>query len=298
MIKKIIFGAGCFWGVEKYFAQIIGIRSAISGYSGGEYPDPTYEKVLQNRENIEFANHNEVVQVTYDSEIISTQRLLQHFWEIHNPTQINRQGSDIGNNYRSSIYWENEEQYLEILKTKVVFQSLLTSANFGKIVTEIKKLDKFYPAEDYHQKYLENNPSGYCPNHHTGVKFVDGEFYQMLGKNILTTEEFSVAFNHGTDPSFCQKYDKFSTTPNGFFVDKLSGEKLFSTNDRFNSGTGWLSFYQAINGSIIENVDNTLGMTRTEVVAKVSGMHLGHVFDEGNTRRFCINASVLDFIEI
>jgi peptide methionine sulfoxide reductase msrA/msrB len=124
------------------------------------------------------------------------------------------------------------------------------------------------------------------------------KFYEVLGEFKLgkTSESFKVAFNKGTDPTFCKQYEIFKNTPDGVFVDKLSGDILFDTRDRFNSGTGWLSFYKAVDGSTIEKPDHSYGMVRTEVIAKKSGIHLGHVFDEYGKRRFCINATVLEFI--
>jgi peptide methionine sulfoxide reductase msrA/msrB len=169
---KIIFAAGCFWGVEKYFANLDGVSKTLVGYTAGEYKNPSYESVLQYRDSVEIVNHTEAVEVIYDEKIISTEQLIKSFWQMHNPTQGNRQGNDIGTNYRSGIYWTESEQRDIAFETKEKYQLLLTQAGFAKITTEIQPLEKFYNAEDYHQKYLTNNPSGYCPNHSTGVKFL------------------------------------------------------------------------------------------------------------------------------
>ena len=171
MSQKIIFAAGCFWGVEKYFANIDGVLETTVGYTAGEYDNPTYESVLQYRDSTEIVNHTEAIEVIYDEEIISTEDLIKLFWQMHNPTQGNRQGNDIGNNYRSGIYWTNTEQKETAHKTKEQFQIRLTKAGFGRITTEIKPLEVFYPAEGYHQKYLAKTPSGYCPNHSINVNF-------------------------------------------------------------------------------------------------------------------------------
>lgn len=298
---KIVFAAGCFWGVEKYFSKLDGVIKTTSGYCGGDYDDPTYKLVLKHRGNTDIVNYVEAVMVEYDKSIISAKDLLQHFWQSHNPTQGNQQGNDVGNNYRSGVYCTNNYQLNIAKKTKDIYQYLLSKQGFNDITTEILALDKFHKAEQYHQNYLVKNPNGYCPNHSTGVDFVmDKINYKdfakvKFGKN---SELYSVGFANGTDARFCQKYDKFQQTPNGFFIDKISGEKLFSTNNRFNSGSGWLSFYRAISKNVVEKIDNSHNMQRTEVLAKTTGMHLGHVFDEGfidGKRRFCINASVLDF---
>ena len=385
--ETIVFGAGCFWGVEKYFEQVKGVIDAKSGYAGGNYPNPTYETVLKYRKNApkNTINHTEVVEVTFDNQKTDAKKLIEEFWELHNPTQGDRQGNDVGNNYRSAIFYTNETQKKIAFETKNEYQKLLNKAGFGKITTQIEPLTKFYSAEDYHQDYLKKNPFGYCPNHRTGVKFEkkkekhsfieplggkeiividalfcpycekfeknitslykgdiplrtansdklkgfkikteliatptilfikDGkevhshvgymdkkDFYKALGEFKLGTssEAFNVAFNQGTDGRYCKQYDIFKNTPDGVFVDKLSGDILFDTKDRFDSGSGWLSFFKAVDGSTIEKKDLSYGMVRVEVIAKNSGIHLGHVFNDApdGKRRFCINATVLDFI--
>ncbi len=385
--ETIVLSAGCFWGVEKHFEQLPGVIDAKSGYAGGNYPNPTYDTVLKYRNYTPkgLVNYTESVKVTFDDTKISARDIIKEFWELHDPTQGERQGNDVGNNYRSAIFYTNEEQKRIAFETKDEYQKLLNKAGYGKITTQIEPLDKFYDAEDYHQNYLQKNPNGYCPNHATGVKFEkekkalhfieplkgkeivvidapfcpycekfkkdvtssyrgslplrsvqkeqlkgfsistnldatptilfiqDGkelfahrgymdkkEFYKALGSFKLgeDTEAYRVAFAQGTDGRFCKQYDIFKDTPDGVFVDKLSGDVLFDTRDRFNSHSGWLSFYKAVDGSTIEKEDNSYGMHRVEVIAKKSGIHLGHVFNDapGGRQRFCINATVLDFV--
>jgi len=384
--ETIVFSAGCFWGVEKYFDNTVGVISAKSGYAGGNYPNPTYRQVLMYSEPPKgIINYTESVEVVFDNEKVSALDLIKDFWQLHDPTQANRQGNDRGNNYRSAVFYTNETQKNIILKTKDIYQKLLTQNGYGKITTQIAPLDTFYDAEQYHQDYLKKNPNGYCPNHATGVKFkkenenisyitplngkeiivVDAlycpycekfkkdvtskyngtiplrtvhkeqlknfhittkiagtptilfiensnevfghvgymnknDFYKALGKFKLGdgTEAFNVAFAQGTDGRFCKQYDIFKNTPDGVFIDKLSGEILFDTNDRFNSHSGWLSFTKAVDGSTIQKEDRRYGMNRVEVIAKKSGIHLGHVFNDGpnGNKRFCINATVLEFI--
>ena len=394
--ETIVVGAGCFWGVENYFTHLHGVKDVEVGYAGGNYDNPTYKKVLSHRKNSFFdmfhtnddnvTNHAEVVKIIYDDTQITTRKILEAFWEIHNPTQGDRQGNDVGNNYRSIIFYTTPEQKKIVLQTKKEFQQLLNAQGFGKITTEIHPLKKFYKAEEYHQDYLQKHPNGYCPNHETGVKFPkkytqtnfitplgDKEiivveaphcpyckafekdvlssyhaslplrvaqaqqlknfqfktttfatptiffinngkevfahvgsmdkksFYKALGALKLgkESEAYDVAFHKSTDRRFCKKYDQFKHTGDGVFVDAISGDILFDTKDRFNSGSGWLSFYKAVDGSVIEKEDNSFFMHRTEIIAKKSGAHLGHKFhDAPNGRyRYCINATVLEFVK-
>ena len=388
MITSIVFAAGCFWGVEKHFEHMDGVIKAESGYAGGNYANPTYEDVLDKRrvqKQSKIINHTESVRVTYDNTKVDVATLIKSFWELHDPTQVNGQGNDIGNNYRSAIYYTNAKQEKLAETTEKTYQRLLTQAGYGNIVTEIKPLQKFYPAENYHQDYLAKNPYGYCPNHATGVKFkkenvkndkvmplggkeiivIKSEnycpycekfekevsssyqgtlrlrtvtarslsgfdiktklyatptilfiqngkeiighqgfmnkktFYKTLGDFKLgkNSQAYNVAFHEGTDAPGCRQYDIFKDTPDGVFIDKLSGDILFDTRERFHSGTGWLSFYKAADDSVIEKVDNSYGMRRVEIVAKESGIHLGHVFPRADGRkRFCIDATVLEFV--
>lgn len=382
--QVIVFGAGCFWGVEKYFEELDGVKDAQSGYAGGDFENPTYKSVLKHRRDSSMKNHAEVVKVVYDDSKISTQKLIKLFWELHDPTQGNRQGNDTGNNYRSAIYYTTDEQKEIAFKTKDIYQKLLKKAGYKDITTEIAKLKKFYKAEEYHQDYLKKNPFGYCPNHKTGVRFEEDhskkyikplggkeiividapncpfckkfkedvvddykgdiplrvahfedlkgfkisskilgtptilfindskeiasftgympskEFYKNVGEFKLgkDSKAFKIAFNKSTESRFCRRYEKFKYVKDGLFIDTVSGEPLFDTRDRFNSGSGWLSFFKAIDGSVEFREDNSFGMRRVEVIAKKSGIHLGHVFDDapGGRKRFCINANILEFV--
>ena len=414
MILEIFFAAGCFWGVEKNFESFDGVIDVVSGYSGGNYENPTYQDVLNNRRNGQgetflsilknigmseeekensntLINHTETVKVVYDSSKVSTETLIKNFWEIHDPTQMNRQGNDVGNNYRSAIYWTTDKQKEIAIRTGQEFQKLLSEKGYGQIVTEMAALEKFWPAEDYHQDYLRFNPNGYCPDHSTGVAFLtqnsiespldkitplggkeiivigpevkgtclfciefekkvtskyagtiplrstpasalsgfeietptwatptiflieDGkevwahqgimsseDFYKALGdfKLGIGSEAHNVAFNDGTDKRFCVQYKIFKDTPEGIFVDKLSGRPLFDTAYRFDSKSGWLSFTQPVSNEVYELVDNSYGMTRTEIRSVSSDIHLGHVFNDGpdGMPRYCINATVLEFV--
>ena len=164
-LKQAIFGMGCFWGVERRFWQLEGVYSTAAGYSGGFTKNPSYKEVCTG-----FTGHNEVVLVIYDPEKISYESLLTTFWEDHDPTQGMRQGNDIGTQYRSGIYYADEEEKLIIDKTKAKYQKKLDAHGIGKITTEIKEAGNFYYAEHYHQQYLAKNPDGYCALAGTGIK--------------------------------------------------------------------------------------------------------------------------------
>ena len=388
-LDSIVVGAGCFWGVEKRFEAMPGVIDAVSGYADGNGVEPTYRAITQYRNKHNPDNHAEVVKISFNPAVISLDTLLKRYFEMHDPTQLNRQGNDIGTQYRSTILTNSQAQYDTAQQVLAAYQPLLTKAGFGKITTVIKPLRQFFPAENYHQDYIAKNPNGYCPDHSTGVRFasdsatktaatdnsallkgqhilvidsenycpycekfkadvaskysgdiplhfryasnLDGltvktptwatptiillqdgkevfgrqgylspdEFYLLLGKFKLgNSEAFNVAFDEGTDGRFCKQYEIFKNTPDGTFVDKLSGATLFDTRDRFDSGTGWLSFTKPVDGAVIEKPDNRYGMRRTEIRAKVSGIHLGHVFNDGpnGKPRYCINATVLDFV--
>ena len=159
-----MFGAGCFWGVEKTFWSVPGVISTSVGYAGGYTPNPTYEEVCSGR-----TGHAEVVRVVYDPAKVTYEELLKHFWEEHDPTQGMRQGNDSGTQYRSAIYTYTADQKATAEASRAAYQHELAKAGYGQITTEIVDAPEFYFAEDYHQQYLAKNPAGYCPNHSTGV---------------------------------------------------------------------------------------------------------------------------------
>ena len=384
--EKIILGSGCFWGAEKGYESLPGVIDAVSGYADGEGVRATYREITKLKHKFNNNNHAEVVEVTYNKNIISTEELLMHYFESHDPTQVNRQGNDIGTQYRSIILYSTEEQKKIIDQVFQNFQLLLSEAGYGSIATLVKPIKKFHKAEKYHQDYITKNPNGYCPDHSTGVKFAkrneapktnnsqlligkyvvvieaesfcpycekfradvvknyfgdiplvfrlatqlqglkiksptwatptilfleNGEeafgfqgylspkdFYKALGYFKLgDSEAYKVAFQQGTDARFCKEYEIFKNTPDGVFIDKLSGAPLFDTKDRFNSSTGWLSFTAPIEGSVYTKPDNSYGMRRTEIRSVTSDIHLGHVFPDGpnGMPRYCINATVLEF---
>jgi peptide methionine sulfoxide reductase msrA/msrB len=387
-LDSIVLGSGCFWGAEMRYEKLPGVVDAVSGYADGKGVEPTYRAITQRSNKMNPNNHAEVVKVTFNPQQITLEALLQHYFESHDPTQLNRQGNDIGTQYRSIVLSNSDEQLSRATAVMQAYQPLLTAGGYGAIVTQLKPLTAFFEAEQYHQDYIAKNPNGYCPDHSTGVRFTNDtieqtaavdnnallkgkqivvidsqsycpycekfkaevandyqgdiplhfrfasqlkglnitsptwatptiiliengtevfarqgyltpkEFYLLLGKFKLgDSEAFDVAFDEGTDQRFCKEYEIFKNTPDGVFVDKLSGAALFDTKDRFNSNSGWLSFTKSIEDAVIEKPDNRYGMRRTEIRAKVSGIHLGHVFPDGpnGQPRYCINATVLDF---
>ena len=162
------FATGCFWGAERRFWQLTGVLDTSVGYMGGKRPNPSYEQVCTGT-----TNHAEIVCVTYDPNQISYRRLLEEFWVMHDPTSLNRQGGDIGTQYRSAIFTTSKEQLDEALATKATYQGLLTAEGIGEIVTQIESADShtYWIAEEYHQKYLAKNPNGYDCHSSTGVLF-------------------------------------------------------------------------------------------------------------------------------
>jgi len=162
--SKVVFGLGCFWGAERWFWQIPGVYTTAVGYAGGYTPNPTYKEVCSGQ-----TGHSEVVLVVFDPAVISFKDLLTTFWESHNPTQGMRQGNDQGSQYRSAIYTVDDEQHTTALASKSSYENMLAKAGFGPVTTEIKALENFYYAEEYHQQYLAKNPQGYCGLAGTGV---------------------------------------------------------------------------------------------------------------------------------
>jgi peptide-methionine (S)-S-oxide reductase len=171
MNQSAYFATGCFWGAERRFWQLTGVLETSVGYMGGTRPNPSYEQVCTG-----VTGHAEMVHVRFDDELISYQRLLEEFWTMHDPTSLNQQGGDIGTQYRSSVYATTPEQFTQAMKSRDLYQEVLTNAGLDQIVTEILIADgvEYYLAEEYHQKYLQKNPNGYDCHSSTGVAFPVG----------------------------------------------------------------------------------------------------------------------------
>ncbi|KMT20997.1 peptide-methionine (R)-S-oxide reductase MsrB [Clostridium cylindrosporum] len=295
----IYFAGGCFWGVEKYFEEVKGVVKTDVGYANGKSENPSYEDVCRRN-----TGHAEAVHVVYDSSIINLEFLLDLYFDVIDPFAVNAQGNDIGVQYRTGIYYVNLNDEAII---KNYIENLQKKYN-DKIAVEVKPLENYYIAEEYHQKYLDKNPGGYC---HIGEKLfekaknaiVDKSKYSLPSYNYLkenlSSEQFNVTQNNATEPPFNNEY--FNNYDKGIYVDITTGEPLFLSTDKFESGCGWPSFSKPIDPNVINNkVDKSFGMLRTEVRSRVGDAHLGHVFDDGikelGGKRYCINSASLKFI--
>jgi peptide methionine sulfoxide reductase msrA/msrB len=211
--ESIVLGMGCFWGAEKRMTALPGVVDVVSGYAGGDYSDPTYRQVITAEHYPDVINHAEVVRVTFDPMVTSVEQVLAGFWENHNPTQGDRQGNDIGSNYRSAIFYNSEAQRNAALLTRDIYQKALTAAGLGDITTEIAPLRTFYPAEEYHQDYLVKHPKGYCGLGGTQVRFpsgmkgdaLTGEVPGPLDAEKLSNREQVVVFEAAHCP-FCKLF--------------------------------------------------------------------------------------------
>lgn len=398
-MQSVVLGMGCFWGAEKRMGALPGVVDVEDGYAGGDRKDASYEELHADEERIRdgarVRNNAEVVKVTFDPDKTTLERVLVGFWENHDPTQGDRQGNDVGSNYRSAIFYADDAQKTIALKTRDHYQQALAQAGRGAITTEIAPLRNYTRAEDYHQDYLAKHPEGYCGLGGTGVAYDDGEvdpavavakatppldaaklstarqlasyeavecpycakfhaevmdhwkspvpivatmgtqaptgwtlakplfatptivlfengkevsrytgyngdkarFWGWLGQRLLTPEQRRIAFGQGTETPFTgSNLDEHRA---GTFVDPLSGAALFRSDTKFESGTGWPSFFNPLPGAIMLREDRSGGMVRTEVISASSGIHLGHVFDDGpppTGKRYCINGDVLKFV--
>ncbi len=276
----IYLAGGCFWGVEAFISRLKGVNQTEVGYANGNDLAPTYEKVCTGK-----TGHTETVKATYNPKIISLEEILENFFRIIDPYSINRQGADIGSQYRTGIYWQEDFQrdiVLNFLKSKQKESS-------KRIVVEVRPILNFYPAEVYHQKYLEKNPQGYC---HVDLNLIDDEEFDHL-----TQKEYEITQLAMTEPPFSGKYDDFFE--DGIYVDVVNGEVLFSSEDKFDSGCGWPAFSKPISeDSITKNRDFSYGTTRIEVRSAKANSHLGHLFHDGpgGSPRYCINSNALKFI--
>lgn len=289
------FAGGCFWCMVEPFEEMPGIIEIISGYTGGHKVNPTYEEVS-------FGNtgHYEAVQITFDPLLISYQELLELFWRQIDPTDPGGQFHDRGQSYQTAIFYHNEQQKEQAESSK---RTLQQSGRFnGQIATSIFPAAPFYPAEERHQGYYKKNPLHYHRyKQGSGRAAFIEEFWQ--GKDVellkeLTPLQYQVTQKNGTEKPFDNEY--WDHKKEGLYVDIVSGEPLFSSQDKFDSGCGWPSFTKPlVQENIKEKKDLSYAMVRTEVRSKGADSHLGHVFNDGPGSagtRYCINSASLRFI--
>lgn len=296
--KEIYLAGGCFWGLEKYLQLVPGVLETRAGYANGKTENPTYEDVCSRG-----SGHAETVRVEYEPSRISLSYLLHVYFRAIDPVSINRQGNDLGSQYRTGIYYTDPGDEIEI---RIAIDKLQKNYR-DPIVVEVAHLENYYPAEDYHQDYLTKNPGGYC---HIGPDLFEvargtivdpGEYVRpdpSYMREQLSGLQYRVAYENGTEPPYQNEFwDSF--TP-GIYVDITTGEPLFTSRDKFAS-CGWPSFSTPIDPeAITSHRDLTHGMIREEARSRVGGIHLGHVFEDGPQEkgglRYCINSAALRFI--
>ncbi|MDQ6971591.1 MAG: peptide-methionine (R)-S-oxide reductase MsrB [Mariprofundaceae bacterium] len=299
--KKALFAGGCFWCMEKPFEKLPGVLAVTSGYTGGTSKHPTYQ-------NYNAGGHIEVVEITYNPALVDFKTLLDVFWHQIDPTDAGGQFVDRGHAYTSAVFYFNEHQRTLAEASK---KALSESQRFTKdLVTPILPASPFYAAEEYHQDYYKKNPTRYWYYRRGSGRdqFLDrvwGEDRKHNApghslKDRLTPLQYEVTQLEGTEPPFKNAY--WDNKRAGIYVDIVSGEPLFSSLDKFKSGTGWPSFTRPlVAANIVEKKDSNLFYSRTELRSGKANSHLGHVFNDGpqpTGLRYCINSASMNFIPL
>lgn len=295
-MKEIYLAGGCFWGVEGYFRRIDGIEDVKVGYANGKTEEANYQ-------NLKITEHAETVKIIYREQEIDLETILEHYFRIIDPTSLDQQGHDKGRQYRTGIYYTDEKD-LPVIQE---FYQSVERLYQERLMVEVEKLQHFILAEDYHQDYLGKNPNGYChiPLHLAFEPLVKIQSYVKKSKveleKDLTELQYLVTQKAATELAYENEY--WSQAEEGIYVDITTGEPLFSSKDKFDSGCGWPSFSKAFSSGVLRYYhDESHGMKRIEVKSRIGDAHLGHVFEDGPKKlgglRYCINSASLCFIPL
>ena len=292
-MKTIYLAGGCFWGLQKFIDQFDGVVLTEVGYANGPDEKPSYQDVCNS------SGHAETVRVVYDEERLSLEKLLDYYFLVIDPLSINKQGNDRGIQYRTGIFYTEEDQ-LPIIQT--VFDREQEKAG-APLAVVVEPLQNFFSAEEYHQKYLDKNPGGYChiPREYFSLAEQEAELAEAELRARIGDLAYEVTQNAATEYAFIGEYDNFFEK--GLYVDVVSGEPLFTSMEKYNSGCGWPAFTAPIDpDAVTEHTDTSHGMVRTEVRSARADSHLGHVFEDGPIElgglRYCINSAALRFIPL
>jgi peptide methionine sulfoxide reductase msrA/msrB len=299
-LKSVVYLAGgCYWGTQHFLKQINGVISTEVGFANSKVENPSYKLVCTGT-----TDAVEAVKVEYDNSKIDLGKLLKLYFMTIDPTSVNKQGGDCGTQYRTGIYYVNDNDK-PIIDSEI---RKLQSNYEKKIAIEVIPLKNYFRAEEYHQDYLDKNSNGYCHIGHDLIELAKkanrepkkgAKISKEELKKILTPIQYEVTQNNATEPPF--KNDYYNVFKPGIYVDVITGEPLFLSSDKFDAGCGWPAFSKPISKDLIkENLDTSHSMRRTEVRSKSSESHLGHVFDDGPKERggmrYCINSASLKFI--
>ncbi|MDE6007853.1 MAG: peptide-methionine (R)-S-oxide reductase MsrB [Muribaculaceae bacterium] len=296
MEKKIYLAGGCFWGTDHLFSLVEGVEKTVAGYANSMVADPTYKMVCTGH-----TGAAETVEIVYDDTLVGLSELLVIYFRSIDPLSLNRQGNDVGTQYRTGIYYTDPAD-LPVIEAVV---ATVQRRHTQKLAVEVMPLQNFYPAELYHQEYLYKNPDGYC---HVDPQLFKEVKSRKVNKSVktdlkerLTPLQWEVTQNGATERPFINEYDH--EFRKGIYVDITDGTPLFVSSRKYDSGCGWPAFSRPIDSSLItEHTDTSFGRVRTEVRSASSGSHLGHVFPDGPAEdggmRYCINSASLRFIPL